>query len=453
LSSNKNYLADVPNYILPLVNMDHPNQSIFLIENNKFKIKTVKEEVIVLGNIEFKWFPLAGVYFEGKTEYLTDLGRETDNLDILTENDELLGKGFVTREGMESNEFYIKGVFALDCILGDPTIPVNEVRFVIPNMIGFHGSGIKDDTMGYSGRISLKLDDKEIILDKLPDFSERIEELKKVGGYHITYSGKITFKHSITLKDLEQEKEILKHFLQILSGKHISGLFFMGIFKDENVWRHFRSDSIEPYHHRGSSCFPTFLKKEDIDSLSTLYGNIEKFWKEEDQKTMIKLAAGWYLEANTKPYYQFDTSVIISQSALEMFYNWLLVEKEKIIRGKTNLSAANKIRLLIARIGLKNEVPEKFVELQKFLSDNKSNNEEDAVDAIVLYRNAIVHGEFEKRIKLQNFTPIFKREAMQLSIWYLELCILYVLGYEGKYRNRTKLYGSEVLPWNTEKNI
>lgn len=454
MSSFKDYLADVPDHIPPIVNTDHPNHSIFLVKDSKFKIKTKERVVVLTGNIEFKWFPQAAVYFEGNTDYISNLNMEQENFDILTINDEVLGQGFVIRERLGSQEYYVKGIFSLNCMRGESTIRVKEVRFVVPNMRRFDGLIIKNETKSYSGRISLNFDDKEIILDKLPDFEQRLENLKKVGGYHVTYSGKITFQESKNLNEMRREKEILNCFLQILNGKQVFGLFFTGMHEGEIVWQDFRSYPIESYHERGYSCFPLFLKKEDVDSLATLYNNIQNFWKQEDQKGMIKLAVGWYLEANTKPYYHFDTSLIISQSALEMFYNWLMVEKNKIIRGKTNLSAANKIRLLLYRIGLNNEVPDKFSNLKKFLVNNKNNNEEDAVDAVVLYRNAIVHGDYEKRVKLQSFTSAFKGEAKHLSIWYLELCILYVLGYNGRYNNRTTakyISDSEEVPWNISK--
>lgn len=420
------------------------------MEDRKFKVKTNDKEVIVTGNIVFKWFPQLAVYFEGRTEALENLNNEKENFSILTEEDEFLGEGFIIREGFEKGEYFIKGIFARDCISGEPTIPVNEVRFVVPNMGNFEGSHVKVDSKGYSGRISFNLPDKEIILDKLPDFKDKIEELKKAGGYYITYSGKIIFKKPRNLKDFKQEQDILNCFLQILNGKQISGVFFTGMHEGKIVWQDFSPQPIEPYNIRGYTCFPYFLEKEDIESLGIVYQNLQAFWKQEDQKTMIKSAVRWYLEANTKPYYQFDTSVIISQSALEMFYNWFLVEKDKILKGNPNLSAANKIRLLLARINVKNNIPKKFTSLEKYLSDPINNNEHDAIDAAVLYRNAIVHGEYEKRVKLQTFTPTFKQNVKDLSIWYLELCILYVLGYNGRYSNRTTAeYVSdfEEVPW------
>lgn len=453
MSSSEDYFVNIPEYIKPIVDIDQPNQSIKIFENAKFHLKNANKEIIVTGKIEFKWFPQSGVYFEGALDKYEHLISEKGNFNILDPNEEDLGEVIIIREYSVSNKWFVKGIFSRDCSTGNKLMPVSEVRFVVPNMGRFDGLTVKDENKSYRGRISLSFHGYSIILDKLPDFDERIESLRKNGGYHITYSGKIEFDRPVNLNQIKKKVEILNCFLKILNGKQVSAVFFTGVYEGENIWQDLISYPVEPYHERGYSCFPLNLSNKDINSLGVLYKSIQNFWSAEDQKAMIISAVGWYLEANTKPYYHFDTSLIISQSALEMFYNWLMVEKDKILRGKTNLSAANKIRLLLARVGVKNEVPAMYTNLNKFLSDTKNKNEEDAVDAIVLYRNAIVHGEYEKRLKLQLFTPTFKYEAKNLTIWYLELCILFVLGYNGKYSNRTTakyVTDSEIVPWNTE---
>lgn len=447
----KDYFANIPEYIKPIVDTGQPNQSIKIFEDANFHIKTAKREILVTGNIEYKWFPQIGVFFEGFTEKFEHFMSEEDNFKVLDPNGADLGEAFIIREYSNLGKWFVKGVFAMDCNTGDKLIPVKEIRFVVPNMSKFHGQILKDENKSYRGGMHFSFEGYSVILDMLPDFEERIASLKKNGGYHITYSGKIVLDNAVNLNGIRKKIEILNCFLKILNGKQVSAFFFTGMHEGENIWQDFRSYPVEPYHERGYSCFPLNLRSSDIDSLGILYGNIQHFWRQEDQKAMIISAIGWYLEANTKPYYQFDTSLIISQSALEMFFNWLMIEKDKILRGKISLSAANKIRLLLARVGVKTEVPIAYSNLNKFLSDTKNNNEEDAVDAIVLYRNAIVHGEYEKRIKLQTFTPSFKQEAKNLSIWYLELCILYVLNYNGKYSNRTNskyVTDSELVPWN-----
>lgn len=452
MKEKEKYLSEIPEYISPIISTDHPNQPLFILKDEEFLIKTKTKEINFLGSIAFKWFPQIGVYLEGTTNKFQFLDGEIEDFKVFAANGDFLGDAFTIQEGYEKNHYYIKGIFSRDCFSGDITVPVNEVRFSIPNMQRFDGQNIKsEETRFYKGRIYLQLTEYDLSIDRLPDFKDRIAALKDVGGYHITFSGKITFKRAKSLKEMNRDIQVLNCFLQLLNGIRISALFFSGVVDGETVWTDYRSAGIEPYHHRGSSCFPRFfLEDSDLKAMEVVYLNLLEFWKKDDYKTMIRSAVNWYSEANSKPWYHSTTSMIISQSALEMFYNWYMIEKENILRGDVRLSAANKIRLLLSRLGIRNEVPKKYTEINKFLTDPKNKSEEDAIDATVLYRNAIVHGEFEKRTKLVNLSPKFKSEANNLSLWYLELCLLYTLGYNGRYVNRTTIeYSSdtEKVPW------
>ncbi|HEY9184567.1 MAG TPA: hypothetical protein VIM94_04515 [Salegentibacter sp.] len=447
--------SDIPEYTPPVIVTEHPNQSIYILKEETFFIRTQEEEISITGDIKFKWFPQLGVQLEGVTDKWNFFG-DKGNFDVLTPDKVLLGKAFTIQERYANNRYILKAIFVRDCFTGDITIPVNEVKFSIPNMSRFDGLNIKEGKdKSYSGRIFLKLANQEITIDKLPDFEKRISALKDVGGYHITYSGKISFKTAKSLRDMKKDMEVLNCFIQLLNGSQKSALFFSGISDGETVWTDFRSAGVDPYHERGTSCFPRyFLSQNDLSEMEVVYANLLDFWTKNDHKTMIRSAVNWYSEANTKPWYHSNTSMIISQSALELFYNWYMIEKDSILRGDIRLSAANKIRLLLSRIGVKNEVPEKYKEIVSFLNNPKNKNEEDAIDATVLFRNAIVHGEYEKRAKLSNPSPKFKSEANNLSLWYLELCLLYTLGYKGRYSNRTTakyVSDHELVPWNDKK--
>ena len=77
-----------------------------------------------------------------------------------------------------------------------------------------------------------------------------------------------------------------------------------------------------------------------------------------------------------------------------------------------------------------------------------------APDAITQIRNSIVHPTRKNRIKLNNHY----QEAYQvrhLCRWSLELCILKLCNYNGKYTNRLKRtqYSGDVdpVPWSSEE--
>ena len=69
----------------------------------------------------------------------------------------------------------------------------------------------------------------------------------------------------------------------------------------------------------------------------------------------------------------------------------------------------------------------------------------DGVDTIVQIRNAIIHSQEEKRRKLTKIHYRIKYEAQQLAVWYIELSLLYIFRFKGKYFNRCsgKLWAGE----------
>ena len=146
-----------------------------------------------------------------------------------------------------------------------------------------------------------------------------------------------------------------------------------------------------------------------------------------------------------------EGSIIMAQTALELLYNWYIVENKKILLGKDseNINAANKIRLLISQLSIDYTVPKKFTALQSFLRSEKLI---DAPEAVVQIRNAIVHSQEEKRIKLNNIDDTAKYETLQLCIWYIEMSLLKILDFKGIYcnrcsENRSKSSTREYVPW------
>ncbi len=127
-----------------------------------------------------------------------------------------------------------------------------------------------------------------------------------------------------------------------------------------------------------------------------------------------------------------------------------------MILGKDseNISASNKIRLLLSQLNIGYQIPTDLNSLQEFKVSE--NNILDAPEAIVYTRNAIVHSQIEKRKKLSEISFDTILETLQLYIWYIEMSLLRILEFEDKYINRcinTNYYsnGEEYVPWSKKE--
>ncbi|WP_316776580.1 hypothetical protein [Pedobacter antarcticus] len=422
-------LKDIPLRSLSPVSMEDPNETI-KIYTGDFALRNQGETYNINGEIHFKWFPDMGVKFKGSFVDNANPGLKwLEQYEILIDN-RVTGKIYVTGIDLtgkptcsgEGNVF----------IWGESTIPVTEVSFSIPNMREFLGGSVKDimPTGVKMQKSRLVLDDKpyNIVIDKLVNYKERKEKLSDSGGYLITYAGKITKKKgSINLAELHKWHDRFHHFLYFLNGRRVAPMFYTGAYEGQNIWTDYSNYTIDI--HKYVNCWSDIMFLNDLPQLWKSYN---KLWKEELDQDFLITAIHWYVEANSNAG-MVDGSIILIQTALELIYNWLIVEHQKVIIGgdAEGMSAANKIRLLIYQFRISTAVPPAFKELAAIP------NVQDGPEVFVKIRNALVHGQESKRAELKKITPKAKYQALQLGIWYVELALLYILGYKGKYNNRT----------------
>lgn len=434
------------------IEMLEANSPIKIYEGD-FIIKDEDTEIIISGIIQYNWFPTSKATFSGEvSEEFTEVYKIIDNknsIKIIIDGLDF-GNGFITNTNF-SNRILINGIVSQQAILGDKTIAVQKIRFSIPNMREFHGSQVTKKTTEseYSGMNRLKLEnDKYLItIDKSINYKKLRKELNEKGGYLILYAGELICKKgAITHEDVKEIFYCLNTFLTFMNGRRTSALFIHGIHEDEIIWSDFTN-----YHTDIYKFAQSWPEVHSINGLNELFQNFNEIWKDKDDKQFLSSAIHWYIEANNNSGFS-EGSIIMAQTALELLYNWFIIENKKLIIGKDseNINASNKIRLLLSQLNINYLVPLKFSHLQQFIDDN--NQIIDAPDAVVQIRNAIVHSQEEKRKKLSEIHYLAKHEALQLCIWYIEMSLLAILSYNGKYSNRCSVetYASntvEDVPW------
>jgi len=436
--SNISLYSDIPEIIESPVTMTEPNSVINIFEG-PFILKSDEDILQVNGIIYFTWGPDLGVNFtciykDAAKEFLK-IDAKAEYLDIVIDH-LIFGKCLVTGTSTTnlSNDVAITGTAFQKIIKGDQTIPVEKIRFSIPNLRAFHGLAVKkiksDGMKGIRGRIILDNEDYQIILDKASDYNELNTALNSRGGYLIQYGGELIYKKgSITFENIHDTLSCFDTFITFLNGRRTSAFFVHGIVNSEVKWIDYTEYPLDSYKQ-----VTTWPQKHSIDGINKIWGKFYSIWQNKDDKNFLTSAVHWYVEANGNSGLS-EGAIIMAQTALELIYNWLLIENKKILIGKDseNINAANKLRLLLSHLKISYKVPIAFTQLQKFINDNDII---DAPDAIAQIRNAIVHSQMEKRRKLSAICSKTKFEALQLSIHYIELSLLYILEYSELYFDR-----------------
>ncbi|TDE18402.1 hypothetical protein [Dyadobacter psychrotolerans] len=429
---------EIPDAIDGINVMEEAN-SIIIIYQGEYFLKNKIAEIKLLGKITYEWFANSGVYFYGNP--VSDNGNLYKTIDrhedysIIIQDLEF-GNGFITNFTLENLSFItIKGAISKHAILGDKSISASKLKFSIPNLRDFFGLPVKrirDSGISTSmGRIILEDDVYTIIIDKCPDFKNRKESLQEKGGYITLYDGELTSKKkSISYVDTEELFYCLDTFLTFLNGRRTASLFIHGIFEERVIWTDFTDKFIDSY-----KSVKSWPGRHSIKGFNELWKRFRSFWSKPDDKNFLTSLIHWYVEANSHTGFS-EGSIILAQTALELVYNWWIVEKRKMILGRDaeNISASNKIRLLISQLNISSEIPIDFTELTNF--KNSTENVIDAPDAIVYIRNAIVHSQEEKRKKLNNITNTARYQALQIYIRYIEISLLHILDYKGDHVDR-----------------
>lgn len=450
-------IKDIPEILEASIEMQEANQPIKIYEGI-FVIKQGTKEITISGFIQYDWFPSTGANFYGTIEELSQdnivLIKNSEYLEVMV-NGFNIGLGIITSTTY-SNNLSIKGTFRLETITGDKSIAVEKIRFCIPNFQQFLGETVKNTTatniQTARNRITLENDKYTITIDKCIDHVARYNAVNEKGGYIITHIGElIPKKGNLTFQNVENITHCLNIFLSYVNGKRTSALFIEGIFKEEVIWCDYSNYHIDTY-----AFLPSWTYKNEVNGLNEIWQEFSIMWTNNEDRDVIKTAIHWYLECNKNSGF-VEGSIIMAQTALELLYNWFIVENKRLIIGKDseNISAANKIRLLISQLDIAYDVPAKFSSLKKYLISEKLI---DAPEAVIQIRNAIVHSQEDKRKKLKDIEDQAKSQVLQLCIWYIELALLKVLKYNGIYSNRCSLKQSmsgkvELVPWKNNRTL
>jgi hypothetical protein len=111
------------------------------------------------------------------------------------------------------------------------------------------------------------------------------------------------------------------------------------------------------------------------------------------------------------------------------------------VRNFKKNSAAKKICLLLKNLQMSLSIPSNLNHLSSAANNLEAT---DGPDAFVKIRNDIVHPEPRRTL-----FPALRIQAYWLGLWYLELTLLYLLGYNSMYYNRL-LSG---YPWDVKNDV
>ncbi|MBV9468761.1 MAG: hypothetical protein JO316_03975 [Abitibacteriaceae bacterium] len=331
----------------------------------------------------------------------------------------------------------------------------SDLTYVIFHLVNFHelmGSGITTESRSRLGRASAEAEGWRLIIDTVENFDDLIDAVNNETGYVITHAAKLEKVDGSTF-DAAQVSELIDELLRFFSFAR--GFFSPPILPvgfDPNGkrvwedWRVLRSSSMQ-----GAQSW--FSDRQYVNrNLEQSLSGFLKLWRNPAWTETLKLSIHYYTESNTNAG-GIEGSIILAQVAIEMLAASFLIENGYLSPdGYEKLPAAERIRLTLSIMKIPVEIPAHLTELGVIA---KAENWKTGPYALVDMRNTFVHVTPKNQTKSLRFSWLAKFQMLQVALSYIELSLLYILGYQGTYVNRLRrdlIKGvTEIVPWGLAK--
>jgi hypothetical protein len=343
---------------------------------------------------------------------------------------------------------------------------LRELLFHLPNFLGYAGEGVRNEsgTHWRRARVVLEGGDWSVTLDAInadraPAFTDASApapppvdsfqtRLQASRGYGLTHVGRLRRLDGANFRG-QDGSDFLDHlfyFFSFCRGAYVSPILLVGKDAAGNcVWEKWAARKISPWKEVGS-WFSEFAAQELGQAFKGfVLRSVSPVWDEP-----LTLAIHWYVESNMCSG-GIEGAIIMAQTAFELIAWTLLVEDRRTLGedGFQKLPAVDKLRLILSFARVPLEVPPLLTEL---IRAAKGYNWTDGPQVITEMRNALVHANPDKRKKVFGAGTKALFETWYLSLWYLELVLLSLMGYAGRYSNRLHREGwrgteVETVPW------
>lgn len=320
----------------------------------------------------------------------------------------------------------------------DKGLPLKKVNFGILNFPLMYGnqSTWSEEKQGFSAipHAKMVVGNWCVEITGLPNVSDIVKELQQHSGYGLTYAGCITHNDdgNLSIQIAEQLLTALRAFLSFARGAACSLTLVEGIDQNgQQSWLRWGAHQVEPWMSLNS--WFRVVKGDEV--LSDLF---PKFWSlldsDEERRNSILRSVDWYLQSNTSPPH---VGIILTVAALERL-SFRVLGRERKGREPNGVF----IKKALEELQIPLDIPSGYGALSRVQSWKHGPH------ALVEIRNDLTHPK-------QRYDPVSDiaiHEAWNLGQWYIEMILLHMLTFRGKYMNRLADWGDQAgtlvpVPW------
>jgi len=331
---------------------------------------------------------------------------------------------------------------------GTPT-GLKNIGFQVVNFNDFFTPGVyASPTFGFPPHVAeLQHGGWRIRLTAVPEFKEIFKSVGETGGYAFTHLGSVERADGslFSAQDADAVLDALRRFLSFARGAASSLPVRWGAAADGSVvWEQWGGQPVDPWKGRD-----TWFDEQHGNLLTELFDAFARTKADADLGPPFSLALHWYQSSNIRAG-GMEGAIILGLTALDLLGAMVVVDRAKLISDSKydKLSANDKLARLLGVLKLTNAIPPKLTNLTVFAAVNAWST---ASEALAEIRHGYVHSNRKRRQVVLSAVNLATFEAWQLSLWYQEVALLYLLGHQGEYRNRMtaeSLGEVDRVPWS-----
>jgi hypothetical protein len=331
---------------------------------------------------------------------------------------------------------------------------MSEVRMALANGSGWFDCEIGPRTAEFSGG------GWTVTVSPRDDLSEIDEEATGTAcGYAVS--------HEVTARRVDgqpfgpsEANEIVSAMTSLATfanGSAVGSPAVQGYLAGELSYERYWTPRVPPWHHP-LSWLPAYDPKLPLQDIGAKFLEL---WSQTEWREVLRRLVLFHSEANAANHHPplLDIRIVIAQSGLELLA-WAVLDHgcpppvtnpSATLRGPVASKAGPRIRELAALLGIDPETPSDCPQIARFLADEtRQLPERTAASVLAWARNRATHPKRPADLVAPDGLLI---EVWLLSVWYLELSILSVLGYDGNYAHRLSLPmfkgARQQVPWST----
>ncbi|MEZ6191910.1 MAG: hypothetical protein R3C45_11580 [Phycisphaerales bacterium] len=385
--------------------------------------------------VSFSWFPDARVEASLAITGIININAFVDTDKLKLTFPEIKRDEFVIfgGSGMQVNQDGSGTTITL-IIIGhdnDPDIRAHKTQALLINGPDYRGELIRyvEKPSINCGRLFTEVDGWLITIDHIDVNKQLKDSLRHKSGYAFTHTITISRadKSPFTPSDSNGIIESLTWFFSFLCGRWCGITLPVYIDQDNNL---------QHEDWRWSPRLSTGIKEGwnipiEPDEFRNAYVKFYEFIQSPGRGRLIRTAIHWYVQSSMGAIGP-EGGIILNQTAFELLSYYILVDSKGTLSedGYGRLPAADKLRLLLSQFNGQLSLPKKY---HRLIKASKANNWTDGPETLVGLRNALVHRTNKKQQVLDRAQGIEMVEAWWLGLYYMELSIMWLIGYSGRY--------------------